>query len=901
MKPQVIGRDRELAVLTGQLERPGGTVLLCGEAGIGKSALAHHVLDLAAAKGITALRGQAHPLHAGLAYAPIVAAVRPLLAELTEFDGLAHLGTLLADPRLPAATPTGDAELDRTHMFEAVARLVERFAPAVFFVDDLHWADRGTVELVHYLGRNTAGVLVLAAYRPGEADSTLDDLAVTVRREGTELALAPLPDDAVAEIAQTLLSATPEPVFLRDVTRRAKGVPLFVTALVQGGGFTPAGAVPTIVRDVVLGRLRRLGEQERALAEIIAVAGEAATDELLRSLDTTADALRQLIVDGLITERPVGRRMAYQVAHPLYAEVAYAEMTIGERRQAHATVLEAVERIDPDDVLALAPHYREAASAAHPARAVAVMAEAGERASAMRAFDEAIRYFDAAIELAEPQQAVRLLEGVGRAHMSLGDPDAAAAAWTRGARLAERHDLAIPLALLRFRLAMLDSERQDAPSAGDRLADVRDVSLESAEVAIQKFIYTMRFGTLDDAKQLSAEMAAASGVTHPVAARAVTHFGQAILLVMDKRFAESVEQAEAAVDAARDSDIESPFYLQYFLLYVSILRLLNGDVAGSAGSAREAVRTGALVELPALACFEHYSLAGALYVAGDIEAAFAEVDAGVTAARKSQAPRCLVRILAMRAFLLAERGELSAAAAALAEARTAYPAPDQTLMDVLALAATAIALYLDEPCPSTPFDESRTYSDVFAVTMRGLYAGLAGLNTGDPAPAAAHAAARRLFDPQPPLMAAIGSRLDGLRLRDASLLADAVSRFEAMGATVLSAQAALEHSELTGSADGLPEIIDALTRAGAAHWVNRARRHARTLGIRVRAARQAGVLTRRESDVVRLLGEGLSNADIAGRLFLSGRTVETHLRSSYAKLGLSTRVALARWAAENLS
>ncbi|WP_237774018.1 ATP-binding protein [Actinosynnema sp. ALI-1.44] len=900
MKPQVIGRDREVAVLARALERPSGTILLRGEAGIGKSALAQHALDLAAAQGITVLRGQAHPLHAGLAYAPIVAAVRPLMSQVSEFDGLAHLGTLLGDPRLPASAPTGTSALDRTHMFEAVARLVERFAPAVFFVDDLHWADRGTVELVHYLGRNTEGVLILAAYRPGEADPVLGDLATTVRRTGTELELAPLADTDVAEIAHTLLGSAPEPMFLRDVTRRAKGVPLFVTALVQGG-ITTDTAVPTIVRDVVLGRLRQLGADERELMEIIAVAGEATTDEVVRSLSRNPQALRNLIVDGLIAERALGRTMAYQVAHPLYAEVAYAEMTIGERRQLHATVLAAIERIDPDDVLALAPHYREAGDVADPTRAVTVMAEAGERALAVRAFDEAIRYFDVAMDLAEPERAARLLEGLGRAHMSLGDPDAASAAWTRGVRLAERHGATESLALLRFRLTMLEAERQEVPAGGDRLADVRGVSLESAEIAIQKFIYTMRFGTLDDTKELSAQLAETAGVTHPVAARAVTHFGQAILHVMDQQFGKAIEQAEVALDAARDPDIESPFYLQYFLLYASILRLLNGDIAGAVDSAREAVRAGALVELPSLACFEHYSLSGALYLAGDYDGALAEVDTGVVAARKTGAPRCLVRIHAMRAFLLAERGELSEAAAALEEAHSLYRAPDQTLIDVTALAATAIALYLDEPPPQVPSDESRTYSDVFAVTMRGLFAGLAGLNTGDPGPAAKQAAALRVFEFQPPLMAAFGDRLDGLRTGDASRLASAVALFDAMGAKVLAAQVALEHSELTGASDRLPEIVDVLTGAGAAHWANRARQQARSLGLRLRPGRRDGILTRREADVVRLLGEGLSNADIAARLFLSGRTVETHLRNSYAKLGLSTRVSLARWAAENLS
>jgi DNA-binding CsgD family transcriptional regulator len=155
----------------------------------------------------------------------------------------------------------------------------------------------------------------------------------------------------------------------------------------------------------------------------------------------------------------------------------------------------------------------------------------------------------------------------------------------------------------------------------------------------------------------------------------------------------------------------------------------------------------------------------------------------------------------------------------------------------------------------------------------------------------------REFGRTAPLYSVAADRIAGLADRDADLLASAAERLAATGFPLLAAQVRLEWAELTGARDAVVSCLPVFEAAGATPWVDRCRSVARSLGVRIPTGRAGGVLSKRETEVVRLVADGLSNADIARRLFLSERTIETHLRNSYAKLGLSSRVALARWVA----
>src|SRR5579872_5372514 len=250
--PPLVGRGTEMDQMAARLSyaarRQGGTLFLVGEAGIGKTRLAHEVLVLAREQGFLVLEGCAYALEGRLAYASILAAFGPFLRRLDPtrqsrlVSGLPDLGRLFADLRLPAPAPLGDPALEKTRLFEAVARLLERLTqetPVLLFLDDLHWADPASIELLHYLARGIADqpVLVLGTYRAEEINTArgLHSLITSLRRAGLaeELVIARLGLEAVVELAAGTLGSEAPGELLTLLNARAGGTPLFVEALIR--------------------------------------------------------------------------------------------------------------------------------------------------------------------------------------------------------------------------------------------------------------------------------------------------------------------------------------------------------------------------------------------------------------------------------------------------------------------------------------------------------------------------------------------------------------------------------------------------------------------------------------------------------------------------------------------
>jgi DNA-binding CsgD family transcriptional regulator/tetratricopeptide (TPR) repeat protein len=495
--------------------------------------------------------------------------------------------------------------------------------------------------------------------------------------------------------------------------------------------------------------------------------------------------------------------------------------------------------------------------------------------------DEAVQYFTAALQ-SSPDDPL-LLEGLGRAYQARAQLDEAAAAWERASSVADG-----PLrSSLHYRIALLEAERGNATPDLEYAADDPDA-------ATLKMIFTQRRTHTGSGKEIVAEMLAFAADPSP-AGQAVASSGLAIQAITEHDLTRAREAALRSVSYAQRCMDVSPIQISSARRLMVWISLATGDVPAAIEHAVAWRRDVGQFDVPSARCSLQFAMAAAYYLRGDLHTALREASDGERTARTGKMHRSLTRLLLLRSILLAEQGRIAEAEACRAEAENTWIPRDVSVSTMANLSDMIILIHSGQIENLGVIPEWVSYNEPLSV-LQPLFAGMIYLATKDEDKLTETIANFRGFGDTAPFFTAVADRLTGLHTSSPRLLAQAAALFERCGARLLAAQTQLEWAELTGDRNVTVTLFD---ENDAIPWSSRARRHARSVGVRIPAARTSGVLTNRESQVVRLLGDGLSNADIAARLFLSERTVETHLRNSYAKLHLTSRVALARWAAEN--
>jgi predicted ATPase len=292
--PRLAGRARELAGLVEMLSEvttAGSAVaLVAGEPGAGKTRLVTEFGARARSAGATVLVGGCIRLTEA---APPYVSVAQALAQLPA-------GRVDPVELLAGAAEGESGAAHRARLFSGVTAVLAaaaEAAPVVLMLEDAHWADQSTLDLVSYLVHTLgeARLLIVVTYRVDEVDrdprlrSWLVGLRRAVRVFAAEL--NPLTEAEVAEQVEGIMGAAPPPDLLAAVTARADGNPFYVEELVAAGA-SQAGQLPTSLRDVLVSRLEVLPEHSRELLRVCAVAGRQIEEPLLRAvLKASAPAL----------------------------------------------------------------------------------------------------------------------------------------------------------------------------------------------------------------------------------------------------------------------------------------------------------------------------------------------------------------------------------------------------------------------------------------------------------------------------------------------------------------------------------------------------------------------------------------------------------------------------------
>lgn len=461
----LIGRDAELATVRRWLHsntpRHPRTLLLAGDAGVGKTRLASEILREVASNGMTVLFGAAYEEEGQLPYQPFIEAFDHHLAE--------HQRPLDENPITHfKRSGAGDPQQEHWALFRAAAAFLTGLAlrtPVVLLVDDLHDADEASLQLFHYLARQTrsAPVFLLATYRPGAAAATVRPFAGLLNslyreRLSETLVLRRLAEDAVARMLAHTLGGEPEKELVTAVYGITEGNPFFVqeiaAALLKDGPVENSAGrwrlkggadlhVPAGLSGLLRERVRGLGPPVQSALTAAAVIGREFRFDVLRAVAALPDSALLDALDAALTGRLLEETGGgYRFRHALIRRALYDSLSRTRRSLLHGQTAEAIENIYARHPSGLDPHVEDLAFhydlSDRRDRALEYLIAAGRKAARMYAFEVAVNYYERALALldelapdSESERRFRLLESLGKYHKVLADTPQSVAAFER--------------------------------------------------------------------------------------------------------------------------------------------------------------------------------------------------------------------------------------------------------------------------------------------------------------------------------------------------------------------------------------------------------------------------------------------------------------------------------------
>lgn len=950
----LVGRERELELLDGALAAldtgSAGCVTVEGEPGIGKTRLLRALRERAEGRGQLVLGGTAAEFERDVPFSVWVDALDAYAAsqELPERTGwsdalAADLSDLLPSSATGTSAPLAD-ERYRTHRaVRTLLGLLSQEQALVLVLDDLHWADDASIELLATLLRRPpdAPVLLALAFRRGQAPERL--AAALAAPDVVRCEPAPLDEAQAAALLPGLDAGAAAALY-----RHGGGNPFYLEQLARGAhppaagggsgnGADPlAGGVPTAVAASLAEELAALPPAARALLDGAAVAGDPFEPDLAAAIaglapDAGLAALDDLLARDLVRPTRVPRRFACR--HPLVRRAVYDATPGGWRLAAHARAADALAARGAS-ATERAHHVEQSAGQGDEA-AIALLLEAGEL-TAPRAPAAAARWFTAALRLLpsgdhDRERAVAVRVSLASALRAEGELERCRATLLEAVELLP-DEAAVERVELTARIAAVEHWLGRHEDAGRRLARAWEALPErdsAAAAALQVELAVDGLYALDHPRALAmgADALATArqlgdSVLIATAASALALAESVSGRVADARAHrdEAIAQLDRLDDATLAPHLEALYYLGWAESYlerfdhaiahaergIAIARatgaghllvgmlLLKGYPLCMQGRLAEAVDTcETAAEIARLSTNPHdrfwalFELAWALYFSGRLDEGIAACEesaaaggrlSGGTMPSAGGGPGWALAVCTL------EQGDAAGALKLMLELggdEVAHAILVERCFDWEGLALAEIALGRVDAAAERAV---RGEQDAAALPDLQIPQALATrtraavqLAQGDAAGAAGSAAASVAAAEAggAPLEAAFSRTLLGRALAAAGQRAEAIT--------------ALRAAE---------QALDAF---GSHRPRDEARRELRRLGARAEprgpaTAADGGLdaLTRRELEVAGLITDRLTNREIAATLFLSDKTVESHVRNLFVKLGVSSRVDVAR-------
>jgi tetratricopeptide (TPR) repeat protein len=722
----LVGRSAELQALESLLEsspRQVPAAFLSGEGGSGKTRIVEELALRAERRGWSVALGRAYPVERGVPFALFSDALLPLLHGMDSTTlavlsrgGEAELSYLFpalgAGPGGSAAEAGTDPDEFRTRLFWNFAEFLKSYArrnPMLILLEDLHWADASSMELLHFVVRHLQDqpVFFVATYDDAERERNVE----LPRTERSLLSLglaqthclAPLTRDHVTEIVCRLFGV--EPNLVREFSAMlfgwTRGNPFFVEetlkSLVSGGELTNqkgtwvgwdarSFGLPGSIRDVVTSRLSAFSERAQTVAELTAVISTRAGYPILRSVSQIEEgellrALEELVAHQILMERDDGGEVVFDFVHPVVRETLYRDLGLQRTRMLHGAIALALEEHWREEAIehadALAYHFARSDAVSLNRKAVTYLAAAGQQALNRHAEREAAEYLEAALERERRSGAdlddgvtLRLHRDLGRAYLRLAQYETATGHWAIVAEASAEGTAAHASSKRLLALSTFWCGRHQ-----DALAHLAE-GLASAEVASDdaqaihiRLVLSHCLQELGRGNEALFELETALPIAQALGDNellARVHRSLALLQIWIGPPDAAERHALEAIELARQvQDLSVEFWARWGL---AVLKGMTGDTASMAACLEEANDLADKLRSPVLRLWTAEMTIEMAYATGDWQGGVALAEQAVALARRMNQKPLLPRLLVLASLFQIGRGDVERAKSLVDEA-----------------------------------------------------------------------------------------------------------------------------------------------------------------------------------------------------------------------------------------